>query len=308
MKDRSILTFLIFVVISTVLWLFVKLSEDYTTPVVYRVRIEQAPADKWLALPEQTAKLSMTTDGFHTLRYRMIREAKRVVSLPLDEVPYRLESGTTYSFSSLYVTERIAEILDVNATDLLMNDDKVYFNMDPLKSKVLPVALQSDIKPHRQFGVYGIPVLDPSSVTVYGPEEIIDTLKSIATELLAKYNVSDSFTETVALDLLGGKIQSDVSSVNATVQVERFTEADIMVPITVPNAMHVRFFPDEMTVKCLVAIKDYPNLTPDLFRVEVDASQLKALQPLLDVRLVVWPQYVQILSTTPEKVEYLIVQ
>jgi len=29
---------------------------------------------------------------------------------------------------------------------------------------------------------------------------------------------------------------------------------------------------------------------------------------LLDVRLVSWPDYVQILSTHPDKVEYLIVQ
>lgn len=308
MNNRSIFSFLIFVAISTVLWFMVKLSEDYTTPVVYRIKMEQTPVDKWLAQPEQTVKLSMTTDGFHTLRYRMIREAKRVVGLPLDEVPYRLENGTTYSFSSLYVTERIADVLDVNASDLVMNDAMVYFNMEPLKSKLLPVVLISDIKTHRQFGVYGIPVLNPSSVTVYGPEELIDTLKSVATESLAKYNVSESFTEVVALNLLGGQIHSDVTTVNATVQVERFTEADVMVPVTAPNLMHVRFFPDEMKVKCLVAIKDYPNLTPDLFRAEVDAEQLKALQPLLDVRLVGWPQYVQILNATPEKVEYLIVQ
>ena len=41
---------------------------------------------------------------------------------------------------------------------------------------------------------------------------------------------------------------------------------------------------------------------------EVDKTQLKDLQPLLDVKLVSWPQYVQVLNTTPEKVEYLIVQ
>ncbi len=308
MNNRSVFSFLVFVVISTVLWLFVKLSEDYTTQVVYRVRIEQVPADKWLSTPEQTAKFSLTADGFHTLRYRMIREAKRVVSLPLDEVPYRLENGTTYSFSSLYVTDRIAEMLDVSPSGLVMNDDKVYFNLDPLKSKVLPVVLRSDIRTHRQFGVYGIPVLDPASVTVYGPEEVIDTLKSVSTELLSKVNVNESFTETVALDLLGGRIHSEVNSVNATVQVERFTEADVTVPLSAPETLHIRLFPDEMTVKCLVAIKDYPGLVPDLFKAEVDERQLEALQPLLDVHLTVWPQYVQILNTAPEKVEYLIVQ
>ena len=308
MKNRSILTFLVFLVISTTLWLFVKLSEDYTTQVAFRMQFDDVPTDKWLSSPEQTAKLSLTTDGFHTLRYKMMREQKRVVSISLAEVPYRLESGNTYSFSSLYVTERVAELLNVTATDLTMNDAMVYFNLDPLKSKVVPVGLKSDIRPQRQYGVYGIPVLEPSSITVYGPADVIDTLKSVTTQLLCKSNVSEDFTEMVPLDLLDGLIRSEVTAVSATVQVEKFTEADVAVPVAQPDKVHVRFFPETVTVKCLTAIKDYPNLTPDLFRVEVDKTQLKDLQPLLDVQLVSWPQYVQVLNTTPEKVEYLIVQ
>ena len=308
MKDRSFLTFLVFLVISTTLWLFVKLSEDYTTQVVFRMQIDDVPTDKWLSSPEQTAKLSLTTDGFHTLRYKMLREQKRVVNLSLAEVPYRHERGNTYSFSSLYVTERVAELLNVNATDLTMNDAMVYFNLDPLKSKVVPVGLLSDIRPQRQYGVYGIPVLEPSSITVYGPADVIDTLKSVSTMKLNKSNVNESFTETVPLDLLNGLIRSEVTAVSATVQVEKFTETDVAVPIAQPEHVHVRFFPETVTVKCLTAIKDYPNLTPDLFRVEVNKTQLKELQSLLDVELVSWPQYVQVLNTKPEKVEYLIVQ
>lgn len=308
MNKRPFFTFLVFVVISAAAWLVVKLSEDYTTQAQFRLCINEVPADKWLSSPEQTMKLSMTTNGFNTLRYKMLREQKRVVEVPLDEVPYRFESGTTYSFSSLYVTERVADLLDINAADLTMNDSKVYFNLDPLMSKVVPVTLKSDIRPQRQSEVYGIPVLDPSSVTVYGPANMIDTLKSVPTQLLSKMNVNTSFTETVPLDLMDGQIRSEVKTVKAIVQIEKFTEADIEVPLAQPDSLHLRFFPEAVKVKFHVAIKDYPGLTPDLFRVEVDKEQLKALQPLLDVSLTAWPSYVQILSTNPEKVEYLIVQ
>lgn len=309
MKEKgSIFTFLVFLVISAVLWLMVKLSETYTTQVVFRLRIEDVPADKWLTSDEQTAKLSMTADGFTTLRYRMIREPRRVVDLSLAEVPYRLENGTTYSFSSLYVTERIAEFLDITASDLTMNDAKVYFNMEPLMSKVVPIVLQSDIHTLRQYGVYGIPILDPSSLTVFGPAEVIDTLRTVRTERLAKMNVSESFSETVPLDLLEGRLQSNTTEVIARVAIEKFTETDVKVPIVTPDAYQMRFFPDAMTVKCLVAVRDYPSIRTDDFRVEVDTAQLRALQPLLDVHLKSWPQYVQVLNTNPDKVEYLIVQ
>lgn len=308
MNNRPILTFLVFVVISAAAWLVVKLSENYTTQAQFRLRIEEVPADRWLSSPEQNVNFSMTTNGFHTLRYKMMREHKRVVSLSLTEVPYRFENGTTYSFSSSYVTERVAEMLGVNVNDLMMNDSKVFVNMDPLMSKLVPVTLRSDIRPQRQFEVYGIPVLDPATVTVYGPEATIDTLKSVSTQWLTKANVNAGFTETVALDLLDGQIRSEVKTVRATVQVEKFTETDIQVPLTHPDSLHVRFFPDMVTVKCHVSLKDYTGLTPDMFRVEVDKGQLEALQPLLGLSLTAWPPYVQVLNITPEKVEYLIVQ
>ena len=309
MKDKhSIFTFLVFLVISAALWLMVKLSEDYTTQAVFRLKIVDVPADKWISSDEQTIKLSMTTDGFHTLKYRLIREPYRIVSLSLDEVPFRLENGTIYSFSSLYATERIADFLGIATSDLTMNDDKVYFNLDPLMSKVVPIVLRYDIRPQRQYGVYGIPVLTPSSVTVYGPADVLDTLRAVRTEMLSKQNVSEHFKETVALDLLEGRLRCNAKTVTASVQIEKFTETDVKVPISIPNAPNIRIFPDMMTVKCLVAIKDYSSINNDEFRIEIDTAQLHALQPLLDVRLKSWPQYVQVLTYTPDKVEYLIVQ
>lgn len=307
-NQRSVLTFLVFLAISTVLWLLTKLSDDYSTQATYSLQFEEVPADKWVSSPDAAAKMSLNTDGFHTLRYKMVREPNRIITIPLDEVPYRHENGNTYSFSSQYVAERVAKLLGVNTSDVVMNDATVYFNMDALKSKVVPIAFQSDIKTQRQYGVYGIPTLEPPTITIYGPQEVIDTVKSVKTNMVSKINVNQDFKETVGLDLLGGKIHTNVKEVTVEVNVEKFTEKDVEVPIKVADSLRMRFFPETMKVKCLVAIKDYASIVPEDFSVAVDRQQLEALQPLLDVRLASWPQYVQVLSTSPDKVEYLIVQ
>lgn len=308
-KDkRSVLTFLVFLAISTALWFLIKLSENYTTQTTFKLQFVEVPTDKWISSDDQSVKMSLMIDGFHTLRCKMIREPNRFVTIPLDEVPYRFESGNTYSFSSQYVAEKVAERLGINAFDITMNDAKIYFSMDALKMKVVPVVLRSDIKTQRQYDLYGIPVLDPSSVTIYGPQEVVDSIKAVKTELLAKTNVSQSFSETLPLDLLDGQIRSNIKEVKANVQVERFTEMDVEVPIHVTSNQRVRFFPETMSVKCLVAIRDYASITPESFTVTVDKHQMEAMQPLLDVHLASWPPTVQILSTRPDKVEYLIVQ
>ena len=307
-NKHSAFTFFVFLVISTAAWFLVKLSEDYTTQTSFGLQLTEAPADQWVSSDEQSVKMSLNVDGFHVLRDKMIREPKRYVTIDLNEVSYRQESGDTYSFSSQYVAEKIADRLDINASDISMNDDKIYFNMSPLKSKVVPIVLRSDIKMQRQFGLYGIPTLEPASVTIYGPDEVIDTVRSVRTEVLAKTNVSEGFSESVALDLLGGKLHSNTTEVKATFEVDKFTEMDLEVPISVTDNLKVRFFPETMSVKCLVAMRDYASITTESFTATVDRDQLEAMQPLLDVRLVSWPPTVQILATRPDKVEYLIVQ
>lgn len=307
-NKHSVFTFLVFLVISTAAWFLVKLSEEYVTQTTFRVLMEGTPTDKWVSSDEQSVKMSLNIDGFHTLRYKMLREPNRFVSIPLNEVPFRLEDGNTYSFSSQYVAEKVAEKLNINASDITMNDAKVYFTMFALKSKVVPVVLQSRITTERQYDIYGIPMLDPSSVTVFGSQEVVDSIKMVRTELLTRDNVNQSFSATVPIDLLDGRIHSDVKEVKAEVQVEKFTEMDVEVPIKVADSLKLRFFPEAMSVKCLVAMRDYASITPESFTVAVDKQQLKAMQPLLDVRLASWPPTVQILSTRPDKVEYLIVQ
>ncbi len=307
-NQRSFFTFFIFLIMSTAAWFLVKLSEDYSMQASFRLQYADVPTDQWVSSDDQYMKMSLNIDGFHTLRYKMIREPNRVVTVSLAEVPYRQESGNTYSFSSQYVAEVIADRLDINATDITMNDGKIYFTMDPLKSKVVPIVFQSDLKMQRQYGLYGIPTIDPATVTIYGPEEVIDTVRAVRTEMVSKTNVSESFSESVALDMLSDNIRSSTKEVRVAVEVEKYTEKDVEVPIRADGNLKLRFFPETLSVKCLVAIKDYASVVPDDFSATIDLQQLEALQPLLDVRLVVWPKTIQVLSTHPDKVEYLIVQ
>ena len=147
-NKHSVFTFLVFLVISTAAWFLVKLSENYTTQTSFRLQLVEAPADQWVSSGEQTVKMSLNVDGFHILRYKMIREPKRFVTVNLSEVPYRQESGDTYSFSSQYVAEKIANRLGINASDVTMNDSKVYFTM---KKKNMRRGNGTSVNPDRSI-------------------------------------------------------------------------------------------------------------------------------------------------------------
>ena len=308
LNRHNILTFLVFLVISTGLWMLIKLSEQVTTQASFGIKLVEAPTDKMLTSDEsQTVKFSLQANGFKTLGCRLLRDSKRSVAVSLAEVPYRIESGTTYSFSSQYVAEKIAKLLGVNASDISMNDDKVYFNMEPMKSKVVPVVLRSDIRTQQRYEAYGLPILEPATVTVFGPKDVLDTLTSVSTVMLSRSGVNATVVENVGLDL-GEALRCDIAEVKATIEVLQFTEQELQVPVSMPDTLKMRFFPEMVKIKYVVAMKDYPAMTPDMFCVEIDPTQADGEQPLLDVRLSRQPDNIKLLSVEPQRVEYLIVE
>lgn len=308
-KDKSkVLTFLVFLVISALLWFLIKLTKEYTSQTSFFVAYTEVPVNKWVSTSQQTVKLSFVADGFITLRHNLVRKQYRTITIPLNEVPYRLEGGNTYSYSSQYVAERVADWLGVPAGNVTVNDDKQFFNMEDLQSKELQVLVPLDVKTQRQYQVYGKPQATPSSITVYGPKNMLDTMTAVHTSTLHAVNASEDIVQTLAVDLYDGAVRSNVTSVEVLVDVEQYTEIDIEVPVKATDPRNLRFFPETVKVKCLVPMKDYATINGASFQVQADTEQLHQLQPLLDIKLVQVPQHVQVLKIEPEQVEYLIVK
>lgn len=307
-KDKSkLLTFLIFLIISTILWSLIKLTKEYTTQTTFTVSYSNIPVNKWVSTPEQQVKLSFVANGFATLRHNLLGSHRRVVIIPLDEVSYHHEGGNTYSYGSQYVADRVAGRLNISTSNVTMNDDKQYFNMEDLQLKALPVQVPLNIVTQRQYLVYGAPRVTPPTITVYGPKNVLDTMTAVYTHELSATNASEAVEQDLAIDFYDGCIRAEEKTVHVVVDVVQYTEIDIQVPVKLPNAMNVRFFPETMNVKCMVPIKDYASLNSNAFLVYADTAQLRQLLPLLDIHLVSAPPFVQVLKTEPEQVEYLIV-
>lgn len=302
------LTFFIFLLVSATLWLMIKLSKEYSTQTAFAIHYTDIPVEKCISTPEQTVNLSFVANGFRTLRHNLIRPHNRIVDIRLDKVPYHMVSGTTYSISSQYVATEIANMLNINPNDIMMNDVVVYFGMENLQSKVVQVKVPVNIKTQRQYKVYGQPIITPASVTVFGPEKIIDTITRIYASPLTKIGANEPINETVTLQFGDKQIRSNITEVTVNIDIEKYTEADYKVPITQNDSIQMRFFPDVINVKCLVAVKDFPNIKPELFKVEAETPRTDTFQPLIGVKLTKTPPYVKVLNATPQKVEYLIVQ
>lgn len=307
-KDKTkFLTFLFFLLISSLLWFLIKLTKDYTTQTVFTVVYTEVPVNKCVSSTEQKVNLNFVADGFVTLRHNLIRQPNRVVTISLEEVPYRLEGGNTYSYGSQYVAERVADWLGVPAGNVTVNDDKLYFNMEDLQQKELPIQVPLEVTTQRQYLVYGAPIVEPATVMVYGPKSALDTMDALHTEPFIATGANANLTKDLVVDYHGGAVKGAEPTVKVTVRVEQYTETQVEVPVMVSDSLQVRFFPETMSVRCMVPICDFASLNASAFMVLADTAQLHLRQPLLDIHLVRVPEHVHVVKTEPEQVEYLIV-
>ena len=305
-KDkRKFLTFLVFLLISVALWFLIKLTKDYTTQTDFTVVYTDVPVNKWISTSDQRVKLSFVADGFVTLRHNLVRPQNRVVTISLKEMPYRLEGGNTYSYGAQYVAEGVADWIGISSSNVTMNDDKLFFNMEELQQKELPVEVSLKVETRRQYFIYGSPQIEPSTVTVYGPQRVLDTMKAVYTAAFRATDASGKITQTLPIDFNEGVVRSDQPTVEVTVRVEQYTEVDYEVPVEVTDTLKCSLYPEKIKVKCLVPICDGPSITPTSFTILADTAQLHARRPTLDVKLVRVPPYVQVIKIDKEEVELL---
>lgn len=306
-KRKELSVFLFFVLFSSLMWLLIKLSDQYNVTIAMKVKFEDIPAEKLMPLPhEQTLKTTITATGFNLLRYYATRKSKRFITISLAQIPYRNLNGNLYYIGSQQIRDVVADLIHVNINEVLFSENELVFTLEPLKSKIVPVEIKCNLRYRKQYGIYGAPDWNPKEIEVYGSEDVIDTLRVVYTKNIEKDDLYENFDANVTLDLQNN-IQSETKSVQLHVEVERFTEATITVPIESVEQPKLRLFPDHVLIHYNVAMRDFRRIDPKLFQVRTDLSGLQNLDSFLELEIAA-PVNVHVIRYEPEQVEYLILQ
>ena len=136
--------------------------------------------------------------------------------------------------------------------------------------------------------------------------ENVNKTSEVRTTVITLKNVSQNIETTAEIDLNEG-LNADVEEVEVSVNVEKYTESEVVVPITVPGNTNMHLYPDKVTVRYIVAMKDYAIINQLSFKAVVDTMDIYSMD-VLPVDLVLFPNNTQIISVEPKAVEYIIVQ
>lgn len=298
---------MIFVVIAALFWLLIKLSSNYTVTEPLTINIKDTPADLVLTNGTQKIKVTLSTSGFELLNYYFKPSSKRKVDISLEEVPLHKDSESTYSFSSSYAKEKIANFLTLEPSEISFDENRITLNMEQLDSIRVKVIPNADLSYEKQYNRIGKIQLTPDSVTIYGPKNEIAEIDNIYTENFTFRNINQNIDINIPLKL-EGMLNSDHKDINVKISVEKYTEAVANVPIINNSKENLRLFPDKVKIKYIVSLTDYNIIKENSFKVNIDTADINPENNYLPIYLTDYPNNTRILSIEPKEVEYIIIE
>ena len=309
--NKRFLIFFFFLLLSILFWFLTALNKEYITSISYPVRYFRFPMDKVLVndLPDRL-ELTVNASGFTLLSHKL---KSRLTPITFDvnsfsPNTFRNDPSAVYILSG-DAKDEISRQLSNEIEILDINPDSLIFRFATRTSKLVPVHPVLSIGFEQQFMQTGPYVLEPDSITVSGPEVIIDSIDAVETEEFNMAGIKESFNQELKIRPLN-KVDFNPVEVWLQVPVEKFTEASLTLPIEVlnlPDSLVLRTFPGNVKVSCQVGLSAYETLNEHLFRAVVDYAEAGTmLGSKLQVNLVRVPEYIQALNYTPKSVEYIL--
>lgn len=316
-NKRRIYIFILCVAISTLFWLFNKLSQETSATLSKPIVFESFP-DGLVAASQSDSIIHyrLKSTGLRLIRAFWLSPADTLF-IQSDALPItRREGKDLYFVDENRLNAMLANRYGQWSSAEIVRPDTIFVELVGVVSKRLPVKLDADITFDQRFRPYGDIIIQPDSILITGPETIIDTLRYVATEHWSsgrlRKNTEQILRLKKPLPLKSLHLDSDI--INLTIPVAEFTESSIELPINVTSAAesgqaNVRLFPNRVTVSYLVALNDYASVSEQMFRVSVPCpTSIDPGDGRLTVELDAYPSFVDVLSISPPFIEYIIIE
>lgn len=300
---RKVSVFAVCLLISVILWMFFYLSNDYRYRTsAYIVFINQ-PAEKAVAISDSVeATLTVESTGWNYF-FRRLKPALLTTDLASleDEEAVDLRD---YLPSFNRQTGSDQKIVDINP-------DTVYFDLVARIEKKVPVIVEASISYQHQFINYAPVSISPDSVVVSGPVNEVRPIENIHTVALELSNVNTSVRRFIPLDRRNKKnIHLSSQSVLLTVPVEEYTEHTLKIPIEVLNNndnYEITLVPSSISVTYYVPLSRFTEVGPEDFRITANLDEWQQKNKnVLNVQIERSPDFVKIVRSKPERIDFLV--
>lgn len=302
---KELRIFLIFLGISCFFWLLQSLQEvrevEMRVPVIY----SELPA-RISITNELPSYVFVTVRDKGTNLYYYYRHRKEL-TIRLNVLDYYHKEDIGKIPASI-IESLLREKLMTSTQLVRISPDFIPVFFAPKKAKRIPIHLVSNLNFAAQYMMSDTPFIHPSTIEVFAPASIIQTINRVETEILSIDELKDTVLVTVGLKPIKGA-KFSVNTVEVRLCVEEFTERTFTLPVegvNFPDGHSLLSFPPTVNIRFFIGLSVYKKIQASDFQVVVDYKNLFiSKNNVCKVRLAKRPEVVQNIRIQPESVECL---
>jgi hypothetical protein len=308
---KRLYVFVFCFIISSFIWLIIQLSKEYSDVQTYSIVFSNIPSDKVLINTEDsTLTLSLKTKGFRLLSNSMY-SVPGSVSIDVTTMHHKKKKSENECFIlASEISHSIGEQIHLQNHIVSISPDTIFFYLIDEYTKKVPVKAMLNVTCAQQYGLTDTLLIVPDSVLVCGPRDVIDTMTFAATipKVLSNVSTNQAFTLKFP-DNRKKLITLKPEYVSVFIPVEKFTEAEIEVPVEISGSLRAKTFPEKITLSYLVPLSKYKKVNAGMFTVSADIQKAKSAgQKKVKLEVTKQPVFVKVIKIDPEKSEYILLK
>jgi len=305
--------YLVCVLISTFIWLMMKLSDGYSKEIEIPVRYSEFPKGMILVnKPVSKLKVRVESQGFKMVTIAL-RNNKRVY-INLDKLELRPTRYKRWvaSIPSRFFSYEISSQLGVDPIGSNIKPDSIYFVFDSLISRILPVKVNAKLSYTEGYTLYQNLIINPPKVSVSGPALAVNKLKYVEADSLILEHIDKDFKKSLKISTTNKLIKLNPASVDVSGHIAKFSEFSSTVPLLVhtniPN-LKIRTFPSKVKITYTIPIPEYKNISDSSFVVAVEVDSMDVLKNnQLIPQIIHKPDFVKSAILDVDKVEFVVIK
>jgi len=299
-----------FLVLSFLFLVFAKLSKTYTETVVFHINYSNVPEQHSISSDHDSIiKVRVKSYGFNLLSHNFFKH-----SINVDFKKETRKRGEQYIWETEKGFTKIRTKLGSKFEVLSIAPDSLVFPFEIMTVKTVPVKPDLEISYSAGYDILDSLTVQPDSVKVIGPKNIVEKISKIKTtkKKLKDVNVSINETLELKLDKSFKNVKLDKNSVKLTGTVEKYTEGTFEVPVNIinlPKGIKINYFPKTVLVSYYVSLENYKEIKSSDFEIVCDYAQLESRDGTFFIpQLVSKPELVRSAKIKQSKVEFIIIE
>lgn len=307
-QNKKINIFLLFLVLSFVVLMVLKLSTIYTNTIEFKINKVHVP-EQYLVLNDssQILKVTLRTNGFNLLRYYFKK--------PNIDISFKENIEKSKDF---YIWNKFQGFSDLNAQFskdievLSIIPDTIKFRFDVNAIKKVPIKLNSKFSFSGGYDLLDSIKIIPDSIKVIGPTVLVSEINYIETDTLILKDINANIDKSISLGLIkNSNLSFSKNKVQITAEVDKFTEGHLKIPITViniPDSLKIKYFPKKLYVTYYTSLSNYNKINAGDFIITCDFNNIENTSDFLKPEIVKQPKEARNVKLSQEQIEFIIIE